>query len=343
MFFVAAMATAVLAASCSKDFEQRQIQSGSEPTVQLTLLQEPLELSTRSFFDQGISEAWERMVTKATLFVLDDTGNLALSRTLSASECGGHLTFAMPCASAGKTFDFYVVANCTVGPFSRKAELEAMMDGTSPAEYNGAFGEMNTGCLRAEGFVMSGRATGTMPTDGTTRQLNINLLRNVAKIAVQTTLNAGFSAQHNGGTVEITGATLSGAAAQSFLLSQTPPAAGQMTYMQTQASNKVLDSSLKPTFQNLFYIYGNPALSEAQYVTVTLDGIFDGDGNPATMDDRSEVQYTVTLNQNGGAIAKNGYHKLNVNIKGLPGVGVNDNFSIQGWSVPVEQFENAGF
>jgi hypothetical protein len=96
-------------------------------------------------------------------------------------------------------------------------------------------------------------------------------------------------------------------------------------------------------YQNLFYIYENDERIESPRVNLTLFCYFDEDGDDATTDDRSHFSYRIELSGSGnGKIKRNGYYRVDVVIRGLPGDGMIFNCTVADWETPVTQSVNLG-
>ena len=103
---------------------------------------------------------------------------------------------------------------------------------------------------------MSGSTTKTVGAVNSTTNVGITLKRTVAKIALQTTVDAAFSEKYSG-TLSINSVKLSKAASQSPVIAGTPTP-GAMTFSHTQTPASASDK-----YNSLFYIYENGRLPPA--------------------------------------------------------------------------------
>ena len=132
-------------------------------------------------------------MSSLTLFCFGEDGNLLVRRNFTASELAARkTTFSLPRTAAGQSVDFYAIGNTAVGSdVTTKAALLALAE-TAPSTYNGTFSDVTSKSLRSGGFLMSGYATQTIESGDTPTQVAITLKRDVAKIAVQTSLSSDF-------------------------------------------------------------------------------------------------------------------------------------------------------
>ncbi len=336
---IAAMGVTAILASCSKNAEPNSTTDGNHdgPQVQITLKS---DTETRAFFDDtAAAEAWESEIKTMCIYVFDQSGNIIVRRSLTASEVSTKSArFSLPNSAAGTQCSFYVSANEDYGDATSASALDNQIESVTLGEYNGSVNEVVTGRKRAAGFVMSGKNAATIAAQGSTTNVGVTLKRLVAKIAVKATLADEFKANFNGGTVVITSATLSKANATSYSFAQAA-IAKQSLFSHTQPSNAV-----DGYFGNQFYIYGNGAqANDSDKVMLTLEGYFDADGIESTTHDRSTVRYQVLLNgAGGGEIKANGYYRVDASIKGLSGDGVTVTFTVADWETPVTQNADLG-
>lgn len=271
-----------------------------------------------------------------SVLAFDAGGNLLVQRNFTGSEVNDKkATFALPKSAAGTTVEFYAVANVSISPVSTKAELLALTE-TVAADYNGSFAEVSTNCRRTGGFLMTGSQSQTIAAAGTSTDVSIALKRTVSKVAIQTALSADFASKYPG-KVKINTATLSKAASQTpyFSGSANP---GPMNFTCIQPAG---ESSGK--YNNLFYVFENGALSIGSRVTVTLEGLYDRDGNFGTTGDQTPVTYTTELTGAGnGELLRNGYYRLAVQVSGLTGQDVTATITVADWAAPITQSVNLG-
>ena len=277
-------------------------------------------------------------MSSLTLFCFGEDGNLLVRRNFTASELAARkTTFSLPRTAAGQSVDFYAIGNTAVGSdVTTKAALLALAE-TAPSTYNGTFSDVTSKSLRSGGFLMSGYATQTIESGDTPTQVAITLKRDVAKIAVQTSLSSDFSSRYPG-SVRITSAKLSRAASQTPYFSGTAKT-GAMTFTHMQTPG-----SAAGKFNNLFYVFENGALGTGSRVLLTLDGIYDRDGDFSTEEDQVAVGYQVELAgaSNNGQLVRNGYYRVAVGIAGLAGQDVVADITVANWETPTTQNINLG-
>ena len=339
--FIATMAAAAIFASCSDNGINVIEPIGADsPQVHLTL---GTDAATRAFFDNSATaETWESEVTMLSVYVFDNSGNFILKRSLTSTEITSlSARISLPNSAAGTNCSFYVVANADYGSVATTAAMDALTESVTLGDYNGTFAQTAQGRKRSAGFVMTGKTTATIAAVGTATTVSVSVKRTVAKIAVRTTVDSSLSAMYNGGTVVINSVRISKAssASNSFYQSSLAPRSSIYQYTQTPSrSGSNTDA--------MFYVYENGTLATGSRVMLTLTGYFDADGNTSTTSDRSDVEYTVELTGAGsGAIARNGYYRVNAVIKGLSGDGaggVTINIAVANWETPSTQTVNLG-
>ena len=221
------------------------------------------------------------------------------------------------------------------------------------ADYNGTFDEVTTKAKRSAGFTMTGSATQVIAQAGQTTTVQIALERLVSKVAVQATTDSKFASAYPG-RVRIASATVSRAASSVFYFDvgtshsggtqnreysgETMPLSAAQTFSHTQAAK---EQSGK--YANLFYIYGNEDDKAAESVLLTLEGIYDHDGDFGTTDDQMPVSYEIELaGDSGKAINRNTYRRVTVNISGLTGADVAVTITPADWEGPFNQDVNIG-
>lgn len=295
------------------------------------------ETPTRAFFaEAAAAEAWEKSLSSLSVYVFNAKGDLITLRDFTASELTARTaTFALPHATAGTTCDFYAVANMSLSGVTTKSALLAKLE-TSAADYNGTFAEVSTQAKRSGGFVMTAGVSKAIAEGGTT-SIALTLKRTVAKIAVQTSVDASFNSKYSG-TLTVTGTKLLRAASHTPIIAPATPTPGAMTYTHTQAPATASGKN-----NNLFYIFENGVLAEASRVALEITATYDADGNASTTADRMEVIYTVPLTgKAGGEIARNGYYRVAANITGLVGQDCQVSVSVAEWETPVTQSVDLG-
>lgn len=311
--FVAALAALALV-SCSKE-ETVTYGTNGEPldgaAVCLTFTDAPA--SRASLNSTAAAETWEKSLTSLTVYVFNSQGNLVAQRS-----------------AAGTTCDFYAVANLSLTGVTTKSALLSKVE-ASAADYNGTFAEVSTKAKRAGGFVMSASASKSI-AEGSTTDVAMALRRTVAKLSVQTTIDAAFAEKYSG-TITVTGVKLSKAASQSPVIAPATPSPGAMSYTHTQTA-----TAAAGRYDNLFYVFENGALAEGNRVQLEITASYDADGSTSTTSDRTEIVYTVPVTgKAGGAIVRNGYYRIEAAITGLVGSEVGLTITVADWESPVTQ------
>ena len=102
-------------------------------------------------------------MSSISLSCFDTDGSLIVRRNFTLSEVSAKkATFAFPRSAAGKSVEFYALANTSAGnDVTTKKSLLALFE-TTPSVHNGTFPEMSTRAKRSGGFPMSGSATKTI-------------------------------------------------------------------------------------------------------------------------------------------------------------------------------------
>lgn len=331
VLILAAMA-AMTMISCSKEedsFYSNQTQPVNGTAVCLTFADTP---SSRAFFGStAAAETWEKTLSSLTVYIFGQKGDLITQRAFTADELSAKsATFALPHSAAGTTCDFYAVANLSLTGVTDKAALLAKLE-TSAADYNGTFAEVSTKSKRSGGFVMSASATKAV-AEGETTEVTMTLRRTVAKIALQTSVDADFASKYSG-TITITSVKLSRAASQTPVIAPDSPTPGAMTFTHTQAA-----SATEGNYNSLFYVFENGALAEDNRLLLEITAQYDADGSSSTTADRSQIVYSVPVTgKAGGAVDRNGYYRIDATIKGLVGSQVELTIEVADWEIPVTQ------
>ena len=247
----------------------------------------------------------------------------------SAELSSRRSTFALPRSTAGKSIEFYALANAAVDEnITTKTALLALTEET-PGSYNGTFANVSSKALRSGGFLMSGTATKSIGAAGTTTEVAITLRRDVAKVAVQASLSPAFADKYPG-TVRITSVKLSRSAMQTPYFGGTPKT-GAMTFTHTQTPGET-----SGRFNALFYCFENAALASGSRVLLTLDGVYDRDGKTSTTSDQVPISYEVELSgtAGNGQLARNGYYRVAIGLTGLTGQDVTASITVAPWETP---------
>lgn len=335
--FAAVAVAAALFTACNKDNEPviPTTADADGSTVCITLTD---DATTRSFFDAtATAEAWEKTLSSLSIFAFDNSGQLLVRRDFTASELTAKsATFSLPKVAAGTSCSFYAIANIDASSAKTKATLTALVENAA-ASYNGTFAEVSSKALRPGGFVMSGMKTHTVGAVNSTTNVGISLKRTVAKVALQTTVDASFAEKYSG-SLTINSVKLSKAALQSLVVAGTAPSTGAMTFTHNQTP-----AAASGKYNSLFYIYENGALTADNRVLLEIVATYDMDGNSSTADDRSEVTYSVELaGKAAGEILRNGYYRIAANITGLVGQECAVSVSVADWETPITQTVNLG-
>ena len=201
ILFAAAAIAAALFASCDKTddtLDPAMPETSDTARIAITLTGAD-DADTRAFFDSSAkAETWESSLSTLSVFAFDDADNLIIRRDFTSSELAAKsATFSLPKSAAGTECSFYAVANYDASAAKTKSALTALVE-KSAADYNGTFAEVSSKAKRSGGFVMSGSTTKTVGAVNSTTNVGITLKRTVAKIALQTTVDAAFSEKYSG-------------------------------------------------------------------------------------------------------------------------------------------------
>lgn len=330
---------AFLITSCDKDHDNTTSilpeADGARVTIFLAGTDDD---STRGFFDTTAkAETWESQINSLSVFAFDNADRMLIRRDFTSAEITAKsATFALPKSAAGTSCTFYGIANYNTSSAKTKSALLALLENIA-ADYNGTFAEVSAHAKRPGGFVMSGMIAKSIGAVNSTTNVGITLKRSVAKIAVQTTIAPSFADKYSG-SLTINSVNLSKAASQSLVFAGSVPNTGAMSFIHAQTP-----TAESGKYNNLFYSYENGPLTAGNRVLVEINATYDTDGNTATTDDRSDVTYSVELDgSTGGAILRNGYYRLAVNITGLVGQDCQISISVADWEVPATQNVDLG-
>ena len=319
--------TAMLAlASCAKEQQEPVLTPMDAGDVSVSFIAEENSVQTRAFFDaSATTESWEKSLSSISLFCFDTDGSLIVRRNFTPAEVSAKkATFALPKNAAGKSVEFYAIANTTVGDIADKAALLALKETSAAAKRSG-------------GFLMSGTATKTIAAAGQATDVAITLKRDVAKIAVQSSLSADFASKYPG-KIKVNSAKISRAASQTPYFGGTI-ASGAMAYTHTQTPKEDAGK-----YNSLFYLFENGTLAAGSRVLLILEAIYDKDGNFSTTGDQTPVTYEVELKgtSDNGTILRNGYYRVAVSLAGLTGQDVSATITVADWETPVTQTIDLG-
>ena len=145
-----AAASAALLASCAKEETQTFTPAATDlPQASITFVAEENADFTRAFFDNTTTtEAWEQSLSSLTVFCFEE-GALVMRRNFTSAELSSRRsTFALPRSTAGKSIEFYALANAAVDEnITTKTALLALTEET-PGSYNGTFANVSSKALR---------------------------------------------------------------------------------------------------------------------------------------------------------------------------------------------------
>ena len=231
--------------------------------------------SRASLNSTAAAETWEKSLTSLTVYVFNSQGNLvARVRSPPRNSSTSRRPSRCRIRRQGTTCDFYAVANLSLTGVTTKSALLSKVE-ASAADYNGTFAEVSTKAKRAGGFVMSASASKSI-AEGSTTDVAMALRRTVAKLSVQTTIDAAFAEKYSG-TITVTGVKLSKAASQSPVIAPATPSPGAMSYTHTQTA-----TAAAGRYDNLFYVFENGALAEGNRVQLEITASYDADGGTST-------------------------------------------------------------
>jgi hypothetical protein len=338
LFFVAITAVSVLFASCTNDMDETSGATndngeGSIVKISLSGGEAPV---LRSFFDNTAqAEVWEKTLNSLTIYAYNTANGAFIRRAFTVEELASmSVTFCLPSSSPGDNCEFYAVANLQTEVNSYSALL-AMLENSNL--YNGTFENVTTGVMRPGGFVMSGKTTKTLSTDGTPTPVSISIRRTVAKFAVETAIAPEFGVKYPGSGIRVNSIKAVRGASTSLVVEQTTPITGVMNYSYTQPS--ILESG---KYGNLFYLFENEDLPSTDRVALEINATYDVDGNFSTASDQYPMTYRVDLGNDAGKIVRNSYYRIQVNIVGLSGDEIRVEIQVADWEGPYNRTENVG-
>ena len=330
------MAALAMLASCDKHTDEIA-DSATGSVVKITLT-DKTPATTRAFFGAtAAAESWEKEIKTLTLYVFDASGNYVLQRNFSASEISGQAaTIPVPDAKPGETYKFYVMANGSAPTGIAVLDDLLAATETEAGSYNGTFDEVVAAAIRSGGFTMTGSASKAIAQAGQTTAVQIEIERLVSKIAVQAATDSKFAAAYPG-RVQITSATISNAMPSTRYFRDIRSSGGDSQKFSHAQAAKAQENN----YCNLFYIYGNET---GDKVLLTLEGLYDSDGDFSTTADQMPVNYEVELKDADGGygIDRNTYRRVSVNISGLTGADVAVTITPADWEGPFNQDVNLG-
>lgn len=323
-----AVAMTAICASCSKDdlIEEVATQPQESQETQEVTIKFSDDLTTRAFFDANAqAETWERSVSKAAMIFhvcSDMSGTITESvrRVLTSAEItSGEITLPLTTVAVGGLIFAEIGANVDVPNID---EMEAgeiysnVIKYIDVTDYNGAFNQVAYGAMRTDGFAMTG--TGIAIIESTDAiEVPIALERNVAKVAIQTTISDQFNnPNYFSGDLRVDNIMV-----QSADLYNTS-FVDCFTY--TQASNKS-----GSYYQNLFYV---PHTYNNQFV---VSATYDADGNFLTTSDQTPVTYKFSVESVPGVMQElksNCYYRVSVKINSMETTDVGVSISVAPWA-----------
>lgn len=342
---IAAMALAGLV-SCDKSeiIPAAPVEAGTEKVLNITFTNDKGYVLTRGYFDGTTEpEPWEKKITSMEVFICDSSGDIMLRRTLSDDEIARmQFKLSIPQSTRLERVTTVCIANYQT-PLSvqRLNDLQNMLDNL-PAAYNSVGEASSPGEKWNSGFTMSALAEITDLSTNPVPTVEMTLRRTVAKIAVRVAIDPQFTANHSGGMLEITKASVVRAAADGKVIWRDNPneVPTSMTF------NHTVDAVKSETVKEfVFYVHPNHRqnwFSETN-PAIRIEGLFDRDGDPATRDDIFNVSYEVFINKdNYGAVVRNEVYKYDLTVKGLNGAQVESAFEVNDWTPPVTEDFDAG-
>lgn len=320
-----AVAMAAICTSCSKDDEVTQVappttSTNSEVTIKFST---DVITTTRAFFDESAeSETWEKSISKATLLIerYDDTAQTLIERIYrvltSEQITAGSLTVGLSGANTGDLIVVAVGANFDIPEGTAALAVESsIINKMDIAEYNGVFEQVSTGSIRPDGFVLFGYDILEV-VSGNAIAANLQLKRQVAKVAIQATISNNFNnSSVFAGDLRVNDITVRCASAFDFNFDDC------VTFNQTSYKSGNY-------FQNLFYVdhtYRND---------FTVSATYDADGNFNTTTDQTQVTYVFSLTHENGAyyeLLDNQYYRVNLTINSMETTDVSVSISVADW------------
>ncbi len=309
--------TLVILTACAKEEADFQDTIENDEKITVRFSYHTQEVNTRAFFENNTSgEPWETEVATLDLFIMGTSKPyFNLHKSLTSEEIESkEVKIGLPESQIGKSLYFYAVANKEIELPDEYGGLLGFIETDSPALYNGTFEEVTSRSLRPEGFVMSGYISTAKSSDGSITVVPIELSRVVNKIAIKTEIAPTFSEFYNGGVIEVRNVTISNRPPIAYLFKQHNRYLDDYSYSHSQ-----IPGVINGDYCSLFYCY--EGLSKA---TITLDCVFDEDGDLSTTSDQIPVSYTIPFNQGH---KRNTYHRITATIKGLGGENVHTLFT----------------
>lgn len=320
----------LLTSSCTKS-PSPTVAVSAENTVTISFANS--NFATKAFFDDvTISSPWEKTITSLSIYVVDNAGKFVIQRNFAPEELPTlKADFAIPASMVGNSYTFYAIAN-NPATVMNKAELDALQDNNINL-YNGAFADVTSRNIRPNGFVMSGNTTAAIQPTNT--PISIELNRTVSKIAIQAATTTAFE-QRYVGAIFINDVNITASAASAKIVNDG-------TFGNYIAELHQVPNIQGKNIQSLFYLYPNGARAVGSRTTLKLVGVYDADKNPATTADQLPLEYKIELDGvSTGALLRNGYYRVAININGVTGSDISVTITLNDWLAPITQTVEIG-
>ena len=321
--FLTAIAVLSIFASCSKETKDvtNEITDSSKGSVVNINFKSSTLNPTRAFIDDmAVVQDWERQINYVQMYVFDNNEQLITHKRFEDTDIiNGQVTFVLPGIVSGDYCTFYAVANT---PITKVIETISDLNSIIIDDintYNGAFEDVTTRGLRTDGFSMTAKHSMTIAEEGGLNNFSMDMYRNVAKLAIQTSIDPAFSSSTSG-AIKVTIVRIHGAVSESTIVPDIQYQAVDHYYSPNQLSNEDNGS-----FRNLFYLFE----SNYQLRTIMFSYTYDSDGDFSTVNDQRFGSFTKPLPT---AILKNGYMKINCIIKGIADLKPDVIFNICDWT-----------
>lgn len=317
-----AVCAATLFASCSKDTDtiNTELTAPVQGSV-VNLSFQSEAVSTRAFFeDMGTLQAWEKQINYVTVFVFDADGEIVTCEKFKDSEIAeSKVSFVLPNISSGDRCYFYAIANQEVrADIATLTELRTELS-SDIADYNGAFEQVTATALRADNFAMTGYDYITIANPDYANNLSIDMRRLVAKFAVETSLDPSFVEQFSG-AIRVVNVNITDASSKSHMISLNSITATERDYNVSQTPRE-----FDGEFRNLFYLFE----SYNDGPDITIDLIYDFDGDFSTTDDQTASSFTNYLPSD---IDMNDYFRIKCVINGITDLDPVVSFKVLDWT-----------
>ncbi|MFI3322874.1 MAG: hypothetical protein R3Y50_10210 [Rikenellaceae bacterium] len=313
-----------LTISCSKD-ENIPIENSkdSSTTISISLSEDD---ATRAFFDDSAaSEPWEKELNIVTAFFLfysqDDVENpIFIRKDFTEQEIAQKSALiTIDEAKEGDALYAQIVANVEYsGDIEDISDVRPLMNEVGIDEYNGTFAQVAYDSKREDGFVLSGDSF--VPIEGDETQINIELKRGVAKVAIRSSISDNFNnPDYYSGSIRVDSISIYN------------PLGFYETekYYHTQASHYS-----NGFYDNLFY------LQQSNTSKFTICATYDKDGNFSTTEDSQQLRYPFTIDT--PEVLPNEYYRINAKICGLNREDTELSFKVIDWDKKEDQSTDIG-